>query len=305
MDRASQSLQIAAKDRPAVNPPTGAPVFGPQLPRPHGVIHPRLFLILCMLLLLSPAKTLDLETVYDPPLLTVPRLLSRAEVLVDALRGATVADLRALMKVSEAIAALNVQRFGAFHTPFDADNARPAGLAFRGDVYRGLGADDFAPAEWRFAQDHLRILSGLYGLLRPLDLIQAYRLEMGTRLAVGTHRNLYQFWGDRITTLLNADVAATGASAVVNLASREYFKALHPTRLAAPVIDVDFKERKGDAYKIVAIYAKVARGRMARYVVREGLTDPEGLKDFAVDGYTYDAAQSGERHWVFSRPFGS
>ena len=254
-----------------------------------------------MLLLLSPAKTLDLETVREVPALTQPRLLAAAQTLVEELRTVAISELQGLMKVSPAIAALNHRRFGDFHTPFDADNARPALLAFRGDVYRGLGADDFGAAELRFAQDHLRILSGLYGLLRPLDLLQAYRLEMGTRLAVGEHRNLYQYWGTRITELLNADIADTQAAAVVNLASKEYFKALQPDQLTAPVVDIDFKERKGDGYKIVAIYAKVARGQMARFAVQEGLTDPAGLKDFSRDGYAYNTAESTDAHYVFTR----
>ena len=254
-----------------------------------------------MLLLLSPAKTLDLDTVYPTPALTQPRLLDHSEVLVEHLRDASTAQLQQLMKVSEAIATLNVQRFGAFHTPFDADNARPALLAFRGDVYRGCCADTFDDADLRFAQDHLRILSGLYGVLRPLDLMQAYRLEMGTKLAVGEHQNLYQFWGDRITDLLNADIAATGAAAVVNLASNEYFKAVQPDRLQAPLLKIDFKERKQDTYKIVAIYSKVARGQMAHFAVQERLTTPEGLKDFTTDGYGYNAAESTPQHWVFTR----
>ena len=254
-----------------------------------------------MLLLLSPAKTLDLETTRPTPQLTQPRLLPAAEQLVDQLRSASVAEIQSLMKVSEAIAALNVRRFGDFHTPFDDQNARPALLAFRGDVYRGLQADSFDAQELSFAQDHLRILSGLYGLLRPLDLMQAYRLEMGTKLAVGPAKNLYAYWGDRITDLLNEDIAATGAPAVVNLASREYFKAVQPDRLAAPVLNIDFKERKGDTYKIVAIYAKVARGQMAHYAVREGLTSPEGLKDFTTDGYGFNLGESTANHWVFTR----
>ena len=252
-------------------------------------------------MLLSPAKTLDLETTYAVPAHTRPRLLEHSRRLVDTLRSASVADLQALMKVSEAIATLNVQRFADFHTPFDADNARPALLAFRGDVYRGLQADSFDEQELRHAQDHLRILSGLYGLLRPLDLMQAYRLEMGTRLSTGAAKNLYQFWGERITDLLNEDLAATRAPAVINLASKEYFKALQPARLSVPVIDIDFKERKGDTLKIVAIYAKVARGQMAHFATKEQLTDPEGLKEFTTDGYAFHPGESTAQHWVFTR----
>lgn len=254
-----------------------------------------------MLLLLSPAKTLDFESDRTAPFHTQPRLLDRSALLIERLRRSPAAAIRKMMKVSEKIADLNVERFLRYHTPFDEDNARAALLAFQGDVYRGLGVADFSEDDLRFSQDRLRILSGLYGLLRPLDLMQAYRLEMGTRLDTEGAKNLYEFWGSRITDLLNEDLATTRSTEVVNLASNEYFKAVQADQLNGDLYKVDFKEHKNGQYKIVAIFAKVARGKMARYAVKERLTSAEQLKDFSEDGYQYHEELSADRTLVFTR----
>ncbi len=253
-----------------------------------------------MLLLLSPAKTLDFSPVATAA--TQPRLLSSSEELIATLRPKSVADLRGLMKVSEKIALLNAERFQEFSTPFTTANAKPAALAFKGDVYVGLEADTFSEQELDFAQTHLRMLSGLYGLLRARDLMQPYRLEMGTRLHHDGHQNLYDFWGDRITDLINQDLAAEGSGVVLNLASKEYFKAVRPELLAGRVVNVHFREKRGDTYKIITFNAKRARGSMARIIIKEGLTQPEQLRDFAVDGYVYNAKRSKEGEMEFTRP---
>ncbi len=250
-----------------------------------------------MLLLLSPAKTLDLSPVETAA--TQPRLLPAGEELIDVLRTKSIADLRGLMKVSEKIAVLNAERFQEFTTPFTTANAKPAVLAFKGDVYVGLEADTFSEQELDFAQKHLRMLSGLYGLLRARDLMQPYRLEMGTRLHHDGHQNLYDFWGDRITELINQDLAAEGSGVVLNLASKEYFKAVRPELLNGRVVNVHFREKRGDAYKIITFNAKRARGSMARIIIKEGLTRPEQLRDFAVDGYVYREERSREGEMEF------
>lgn len=254
-----------------------------------------------MLIVISPAKTLDFD---NPPVYrkhTQPAFLDRAEVLIETLRGLGPADLSALMNISADLGELNYRRNLNWSRPFTAGNAKAAVLAFRGDVYTGLDADSFSTEDFAFAQQHLRILSGLYGLLKPLDLIQPYRLEMGTALTNPGGKNLYEFWGDAITLALNKALAKAGAPVLVNLASNEYFKAVRPGRLAAEVITPVFKERKGDGYKIVSFFAKKARGLMSAYIIKQRLEDVEALKAFDVAGYRYDPRQSTAREWVFTR----
>jgi cytoplasmic iron level regulating protein YaaA (DUF328/UPF0246 family) len=254
-----------------------------------------------MLTVISPAKTLDFETPPSTRKFTQPDFLDRSALLVDELRRLDPTRIGSLMGISDALAELNHARFMNWSPPFTRANAKQALFAFRGDVYTGLDADGFSAADLAFAQKHLRILSGLYGVLRPLDLMQPYRLEMGTALRNAAGRNLYEFWGERITEALNAEFARARKPVLINLASEEYFKAVHPKTLAADIIAPIFKERKGDGYKIVSFFAKKARGMMAAYIVRNRLQQPEGLKDFAQAGYRFNPGLSGAREWIFTR----
>ena len=254
-----------------------------------------------MLTVISPAKTLDFETTPTTRRATQPRFLARSAQLVDDARALSPADIRELMGVSENIAELNHRRFMDWGVPFSLDNARQAILAFRGDVYTGLDADSLDAAQLGFAQRHLRILSGLYGLLRPLDLMQAYRLEMGLKFANRGGRNLYEFWGEAITAELNRELGKSGSKVLVNLASNEYFRAVQPGALAAEIITPVFKDLKGGKYKIISFFAKKARGQMARFIIEGELNDPAGLKKFRADGYRYSKAESTARDWVFTR----
>lgn len=254
-----------------------------------------------MLTLLSPAKTLD----YSSPLITrkktQPLLLDRAAELVEDVRKLDPQGLADLMGVSDKIAALNHQRFMDWHPEFSLDNARQAILAFKGDVYTGLEAETLSAEELAFAQQHLRILSGLYGLLRPLDLMQPYRLEMGLRFANRGGKNLYEFWGDDITRLLGRQLARSGSPVLVNLASNEYFSAVKPELLDAEIITPVFKDLKNGKYRVISFFAKKARGVMARYIVTKGINTPAPLKRFTGGGYRYSAADSSDREWVFLR----
>jgi len=252
-----------------------------------------------MLLVLSPAKSLDLDTPSPAQHHTLPDFTDRASQLIGVLRDLTPGQVGELMHISDALSVLNVGRYASWTA--DHAEGHQAVMAFDGDVYAGLDARSLAPGAIDFAQRHLRILSGLYGLLRPLDLIHPYRLEMGTRLANPGGANLYTFWGETITRALNAQLAETGSTALVNLASEEYFKSVKPKLLDAPVITPVFEDWKNGKYKIISFFAKRARGMMARYAIENGMTDPEQLKDFDVDGYAFVAAESKERQWVFRR----
>ncbi|MDX1666439.1 MAG: peroxide stress protein YaaA [Saprospiraceae bacterium] len=253
-----------------------------------------------MILLLSPSKTLDFsEPEYRQT--SGPRLLAESEKLVDILDDKSVPELRELMDISRDLAKLNRDRFEAFETPFSLENAKQAILAFKGDVYTGFEVESLEADDLSYAQDHLRILSGLYGLLRPLDLMQPYRLEMGTRLENDRGDNLYEFWGDRITRLINEDLQALDSKAVINLASREYFRSVNTEHLKGDIYDIDFKDKRNDKYRIIAVYAKKARGRMARFAVENRLTKPGQLKDFKWEGYAFNPSLSEDRHLVFTR----
>jgi cytoplasmic iron level regulating protein YaaA (DUF328/UPF0246 family) len=254
-----------------------------------------------MLTVISPAKTLDFETAPTTRRATQPAFLEAAAELVEDARGLAPDAIRDLMGVSEKIAELNHERFMNWAPPFDLDNAKQAVLAFRGDVYTGLEAETLDSAGLAFAQKHLRILSGLYGLLRPLDLMQPYRLEMGLKFANRGGANLYAFWGDRITRTLDRQLGRSGSRVLVNLASNEYFKAVQPKALDAEVVTPVFKDLKGGKYKIISFYAKKARGQMARYIIDNQLNDPEALKDFDVAGYRYSRGESSARELVFTR----
>jgi len=254
-----------------------------------------------MLTVISPAKTLDFDTPPTTRRTTQPQFLERATQLVEDAREMSPADIRALMGVSENIAELNHRRFMNWHAPFSLDNAKQALLAFRGDVYTGLDADTLSADQLRFAQKHLCILSGLYGLLRPLDLMQPYRLEMGLKFANRGGKNLYEFWGGEITGALEKQLKKSGSPVLVNLASNEYFRAVKPRELSAELITPVFKDLKGGKYKVISFFAKKARGQMARYIIEKELNEPEGMKKFRVDGYRYNREQSSAREWVFTR----
>jgi cytoplasmic iron level regulating protein YaaA (DUF328/UPF0246 family) len=257
-----------------------------------------------MLFLLSPAKTLDYETPVPAPVLkraTEPLFTARAAELVDVLRKKSPAQIAALMDLSEPLAELNVARYRAWQPQAQADHSKPAMLAFDGDVYGGLDARTLKTADLRWAQDHLVILSGLYGALRPLDRLQPYRLEMGTALKTRQGRDLYAFWGDTVAELINERQAGVAAPVVVNLASIEYSRAALRPALRARVIDCVFEDWKGDRYKVISFFAKRARGLMARHAIEQRARRPAQLHTFAAEGYAFDAAVSEPDRLVFRR----
>ncbi len=259
-----------------------------------------------MLILLSPAKSLDYASRIPRLPVTTPRLLDESERLVDVMRRKSVAELAALADISDELAALNAQRWAEFSLPFTRQNARPAVLAFDGDVYRGMDVRQrFGARDYTEAGKTVRILSGLYGVLRPLDLIQPYRLEMGTRVATDRGTSLYDWWGAGVTDLLAADLAASpGAKLVVNLASSEYYGVVRPDRLGAPVISPRFEDTNAQGRRsVVSFYAKRARGEMAAWLVTRRARTASAVKDFAAAGYRYDEAASTRDAPVFVRSF--
>lgn len=251
-----------------------------------------------MLMIISPSKTQN----FDPrPGIdhTVPAQAARTQRLVKQLRQYSPEDLGKLMKISPKLSDLNWQRYQDFQDSFTQDNAKQALLAFKGDVYNGIEVDTYTPEDFTFAQNHLRILSGLYGLLKPLDLIQPYRLEMGTKLQTGKGKTLYDFWGAQITDALNADLASD--TTLVNLASGEYFKAVQPQQLNGKVLNIAFKENKNGTYKVIGIHAKRARGLMVNYAIQNRITAPKALQAFDEEGYGFEPSLSTETEWVFCR----
>lgn len=254
-----------------------------------------------MLLVISPAKNLDYETPAKTKQKSEPDFLDDAQALIDELRELAPQDISSLMGISDKLGVLNFDRYQQWSTPFTEDNAKQAVLAFNGDVYTGLDANSFKADEFKFAQKHLRILSGLYGLLRPLDLMQPYRLEMGTKFANQRGKDLYQFWGETITDALNKQLKSVKSEVLINLASNEYFKSVKPKLLNAEIITPVFKDWKGDKYKIISFYAKKARGLMAAYIIKNKLTDAEAIKGFDYEGYSFNEAMSSAKEWVFTR----
>jgi uncharacterized protein len=254
-----------------------------------------------MLMVISPAKKLDVESPSTVKKNTQPLLLPDAEQLIDELKRLAPQEVSSLMHISDKLGTLNYDRYQEWQLPFTPDNAKQAIFTFKGDVYVGLDAESFSKGELDFAQQHLSILSGLYGVLRPLDLMQAYRLEMGTRFENVRGNNLYAFWGDKITQQLNEQLKKNNSQTLVNLASTEYFKSVDISSLNANIVTPIFKDQKNGVYKIISFYAKKARGLMAAYAIKNGITDAKGLKQFAVDGYTYQADQSNDKEWVFTR----
>ncbi|MBH2044591.1 MAG: peroxide stress protein YaaA [Comamonadaceae bacterium] len=255
-----------------------------------------------MLFLLSPAKSLDYETPLPADLPhTLPQFVPQSTQLIDVLRKKTPQDIASLMGLSDKLAALNVARYEVWQPQFTAANARQAVMAFNGDVYEGLQAQTLSSDDLQWAQRHLAILSGLYGVLRPLDRMQPYRLEMGTRLATGVGSTLYQFWGSQIAEHLNTCLRADTTPVVVNLASQEYFKAVDRKALKARVIECVFEDWKGGAYKIISFHAKRARGLMARYAIQQRVTAPRKLEEFDLEGYAFHPASSQPDRLVFRR----
>ena len=255
-----------------------------------------------MIVLLSPAKDLDLSPLSTLKSFTQPRFLEQSEQLIAKLRTLNTKQVAKLMDLSPKLAELNWRRYQDWSVPFSPNNAKPAAFSFNGEVYRGLDAASLKSGDLRFAQQHVRILSGLHGLLRPLDLIQAYRLEMGCGLSMGRGiQNIYSFWGDRITNAINEDLVASDSNVVVDLASGEYFKSVQPTKLAARVITPVFKEKTPGGYKVVMIFAKRQRGRMCRWIVDHRLQEPDELKHYNVDSYKYNATLSEGDQWVYTR----
>lgn len=254
-----------------------------------------------MLILISPAKKLDFETAPITDRHTQCDFLDDAKVLIDTVKQLSQAEIAKLMHLSDNLAELNVQRYQDWSLPFNPQNAKAALLAFKGDVYAGMNADTFTETNLDFAQQHLRMLSGLYGLLRPLDLMQPYRLEMGTRLSNPKGKNLYEFWGEQITDAVNEALAQSGSDSLINLASNEYFKSVKTKQLNGQLITPQFKEYKDGDYKMIGIYAKRARGLMSRYIIENELIDAQGIKSFDWEGYHYNKALSNDASWVFTR----
>lgn len=258
-----------------------------------------------MILLLSPAKSLD----YESPLLskrsTKPRFIEDSAELIAQLRKLSVDEVGKLMSISEKLAQLNYDRFASWEQEFTKENARPAIWAFTGDVYQGMELAEWTAGDFAIAQARVRILSGLYGILRPLDLMQPYRLEMGTKFANQRGKNLYEFWGSALTDSLNADLKKSGSNFVVNLASNEYFSAVKKKELAGQLITPVFKDEKNGKYKIISFYAKKARGMMADYIVRNEVTDPQVLQKFKTAGYRFSKADSDDATLVFLRKEGA
>lgn len=254
-----------------------------------------------MLIVVSPAKTLDYETQPTTPLHSQPMFLEQSQLLIDELTKLSVQDIAELMKLSDKLSSLNVARYASWHTDFNEDNAKQAVLAFKGDVYTGLDAESLSEADLEYAQQHLRILSGLYGVLKPLDLMQPYRLEMGTKLANPQGKDLYQFWGNTIADYLNSELEAQTSPVLINLASNEYFKAAKVKNIQGRVITPAFKDWKNGQYKIISFYAKKARGLMTRYIIQNQIDDPEQLKAFDLDGYRFAESMSEGDTWTFIR----
>ncbi len=255
-----------------------------------------------MLFLLSPAKSLDYESVLPPIAATTqPQFVPQSAELIAVLKKKSPKQIAELMDLSDALAKLNVDRYKAWSPTFTQANARPAVLAFNGDVYEGLDAKTLKPKDLQWAQDHVAILSGLYGVLRPLDMMQAYRLEMGTALKHGKTHNLYQFWGSQIALHLNQQLAASKSPVIVNLASQEYFKVVDRKALQARVIECVFQDYKNGQFKIISFFAKRARGLMARYAIQHQVKTPEALQNFNAEGYAFEPSASSDDTLVFRR----
>lgn len=254
-----------------------------------------------MIILLSPSKTLDYKRPSTISKFSQPQLLKHSSELIGELRQLSPAGISSIMDVSRKIANENFERFASWHKPFDLSNAKQSILAFKGDVYEGLQAETFNESDLEFAQEHLRILSGLYGVLRPLDLMQAYRLEMGLKFKNQRGKDLYEFWGELITDNLNAELKKSKSNTFINLASQEYFKSVLTNKIKAKIITPVFKEDKPGGLKVIALFAKKARGMMSRFIIQNRITEPEQIKAFTAGGYHFDDKLSDSNEWVFIR----
>ena len=253
-----------------------------------------------MLMIISPAKTLDYESPLATETYTQPDYLDDACELIDQLKELEPHQVSNLMSISDKLGQLNAERFRTWHTPFTPDNARQAILAFKGDVYTGLDAESFSEDDFAFAQQHLRMLSGLYGLLKPLDLMQPYRLEMGTKFENKRGKDLYAFWGSKLTKALN-ELLAADDKVLVNLASNEYFKSVQKKDIDGRLVTPQFKDWKNGQYKMISFYAKKARGLMCRYAIQNRITQADDLKGFNLEGYYFSEERSDNNNWVFLR----
>jgi len=254
-----------------------------------------------MLIVISPAKSLDFKT---PPVIsdfTIPDLLDESEKLIGRLKTLSPKKVSALMGISSDLGELNFQRFQAWHLPFTPENAKQAIFAFNGDVYQGLNATSLSKEELERAQSKLRILSGLYGVLKPLDLIQPYRLEMGTKLKYYKAKDLYAFWNPLITKKVNMAVSESGSNVLINLASNEYFKSIDKKKLKAEIVTPDFKEFKNGSYTMISFFAKRARGLMSRFILENNITEPSDLLAFESEGYSFNSRLSKPENPVFTR----
>lgn len=254
-----------------------------------------------MLAVISPAKTLDFETPSLAKSSSSPEFLNHAQKLIKKLRSLPESELSCLMSISPKLAALNEQRYKDWCLPFTKSNAKQAILAFKGDVYTGFNFEEYNEKDFAYAQNHLRILSGLYGLLRPLDLIQPYRLEMGTKLVTPEAKDLYAFWSSKLTSALNGAIRKSGNQTLINLASNEYYNVIDKQSLKGSVITPVFKDKKKDEFKVISFFAKKARGAMSDYIVRNRVSDPDGLKEFKGLGYRFNKKLTRDDNWVFTR----
>jgi cytoplasmic iron level regulating protein YaaA (DUF328/UPF0246 family) len=255
-----------------------------------------------MLITLSPSKGQDFESPTPSAIYSVPDQLEDSQLLINEAKKLDIKDVRALMDVSENISILNVERFNTWQLPFTPENAKPALFAFKGDVYSGIQKEKYSDDDLAYAQQHLRILSGLYGALRPMDLIQPYRLEMKTKLKNPRGENLYQFWDERITQKLNEVLEQQEEKVLVNLASNEYFKSVKPKKLDGKLLNINFKETKDGKTRVIAIFAKRARGMMTDFILRNRIEHADDIKDFGAGGYKFSPQESTANNWVFSRP---
>ena len=254
-----------------------------------------------MLIVISPAKTLDMETRVSSQIQSQPALLDKSNKLVSVLKKMKATELSQLMSISPKLGQLNFERFQEWTIPYIKDKSRPAIFAFRGEVFSALDIDTFSEDDLAYTQNHLRILSGLYGILRPMDSILAYRLEMGTKLSVNKKQGLYAFWGDEITDLLNNALSQQNDNVLINLASNEYFKSINPKKLNAQVFTPVFKDYKNGQYKIISFFAKKARGLMTRFILKNQISHPANLKHFEEDGYYYNEQLSNHNTFTFTR----
>ena len=254
-----------------------------------------------MLIVVSPAKKLDYDTLAKTKKTTTPDFLDHSQILIDRLREFSALDIAELMHLSMKLAELNFDRYEDWSLPLSTENAKQAMFAFKGDVYTGLDAESFSAADISFAQKHFRMLSGLYGLLRPLDLMFPYRLEMGTKLDTERGKNLYEFWGSIITDAINKQLKSSKSKNLINLASNEYFKSVKTKDINGEIITPAFKEYKNGEYKMIGIYAKRARGLLSRYIIQNQLSNPEDIKDFDLEGYKFNSKASKDNNWVFTR----